>query len=75
MTLQYSTRLDNDVTCLLASLTVWIFHNLYQGSRLCRPSMLNTRYFRFGREFWLSERDFYIENISALEANFSLQEA
>ena len=45
-----------------------------QGSRLRRPSMLNTRYFRFGRKFRLSVgplgRDFYIENISALEANF-----
>ena len=27
-----------------------------QGSRLRRPSMLNTRYFRFGREFRLSVR-------------------
>ena len=38
--------------------------------------MLNTRYFRFGCEFRLSvppsERDFYEENISALEANFLL---
>ena len=50
-----------------------------QGSRLRRPSMLNTRYFRFGRKFWLSVRpsgrDFYEENISALEANFNWQEA
>ena len=50
-----------------------------QGSRLRRPSMLNTRYFRFGREFRLSVRlsgrDFYEENISALEANFGWQEA
>ena len=37
------------------------------------------RYFRFGREFRLSVRplgrDFYEENISALEANFGWQEA
>ena len=50
-----------------------------QGSRLCRPSILNTWYFRFGREYRLSvrlqERDFYEENISALEANFGWQEA
>ena len=50
-----------------------------QGSRFRRPSMLNTRYFRFGREFRLSVRpsghDFYVENISALEANFGWQEA
>ena len=49
-----------------------------QGSRLRCPSMLNTRYFRFGCEFWLSVRpsgyDFYIENIDALEANFGWQE-
>ena len=49
-----------------------------QGSRLRHPSMLNTRYFRFGREFQLSVRlsghDFYVENISALEANFGWQE-
>ena len=49
-----------------------------QGSRLRRPSMLNTRYFRFGRKFRLSVRpsgrDFYEENISALEANFGWQE-
>ena len=48
---------------------------LSQVSRLHCPSMLNTRYFRFGREFRLSVcpsgRDFYVENISALEANFS----
>ena len=35
-----------------------------QGSRLRRPSMLYTRYFRFGREFRLSVRpsgrDFYV---------------
>ena len=45
-----------------------------QGSRLRRPSILNTRYFRFGRKFRLSVRpsgrDFYEGNISALEANF-----
>ena len=39
--------------------------------------MLNTRYFRFGREFRLSVcplgHDFYEENISALEANFGWQ--
>ena len=50
-----------------------------QGSQLRRPSMLNTRYFRFGRKFQLSVRpsgrDFYEENISALEANFGWQEA
>ena len=50
-----------------------------QGSRLRRPSMLNTRYFRFGCKFRLSvrpsERDFYEENISALEVNFGWQEA
>ena len=43
-----------------------------------RPSMLNTRYFRFGRKFRLSvrpDRDFYVENISALEVNFGWQEA
>ena len=48
--------------------------NKYQGSRLRRLSMLNTRYFRFGPEFRLSVRpsgcDFYVDNISALEANF-----
>ena len=48
-----------------------------QGSRLRRPSM-STRYFRFGREFRLSMhpsgRNFYEENISALEANFIWQE-
>ena len=37
---------------------------LRQGSRLRRPSMLNTRYFRFGREFRLSVRpsgrNFYV---------------
>ena len=42
-------------------------------------SMLNKRHFRFGREFQLSVRpsgrDFYVENISALEANFGWQEA
>ena len=41
--------------------------------------MLNTRYVRFGRKFRLSVRpsgrDFYEENISALEANFGSQEA
>ena len=51
---------------------------IYQGLRLRCPSMLNTRYFRFGREFRLSVcplgRDFYEENISALEANFGWQE-
>ena len=45
-----------------------------QGSRLRRPSILNTRYFRFGRKFRLSVRpsgrDSYEGNISALEANF-----
>ena len=50
-----------------------------QGSRLRCPSMLNMWYFRFGREFWLSVRppgcNFYEENISALESNFSWQEA
>ena len=52
---------------------------VYQGSRLRRPSMLNTRYFRFGRKFRLSVRpsgrDFYEETISALEVNFGWQEA
>ena len=41
--------------------------------------MLNTLYLRFGHEFWLSMRpsgrDFYEENSSTLEANFSWQEA
>ena len=41
--------------------------------------MLNTRYFRFGRKFQLAVpplgRDFHVENISALEANFGRQEA
>ena len=50
-----------------------------QGVRLCLSSMLNMRYFRFGRSFRLSVRplgrDFYEENISALEANFGWQEA
>ena len=55
------------------------FYKLYlcilsQGSRLRRPSILNTQYFRFGRKFQLSVRpsgrDFYEGNISALEANF-----
>ena len=45
-----------------------------QGSRLRRPSILNTLYFRFGRKFRLSVhplgRDFYEGYISALEANF-----
>ena len=49
----------------------------YQGSRLRRPSILNTRYFRFGRKFRLSVcpsgRDFYEGNISALEANFGVR--
>ena len=52
---------------------------MMQGSRLRRPSMLNTWYFRFGHEFRLSVRpsgrDFYVENISASEANFGWQEA
>ena len=52
---------------------------ILQGSRLRRPSMLNTLYFRFARKFrlpvCLSGRDFYEENISALEENFSWQEA
>ena len=43
------------------------------------PSMLNTRYFRFGRKLRLSVRpsgrDFYVENISALEVNFGWHEA
>ena len=51
----------------------------FQGSRLRCPSMLNMRYFRFGRKFRLSVRpsgcDFYVDNISALEANFEWQEA
>ena len=50
------------------------FQRYLQGSRLRRPSILNTRYFRFGRKFRLSVRpsgrDFYEGNISALEANF-----
>ena len=53
-------------------LVSWIVST--QGSRLRRPSILNTRYFRFGRKFRLSVhpsgRDFYEGNISALEANF-----
>ena len=56
--------------------TLYDFVIYTQGSRLRRPSMLNTRYFRFGREFRLSVRpsghDFYEENISALEAKFRL---
>ena len=51
----------------------------YQGSRLRCPRMLNMRYFRFGRKFRLSVRpsgrNFYVDNISALEANFEWQEA
>ena len=51
--------------------------NKFQGSRLRRPSILNTRYFRFGRKFRLSVRpsgrDFYEGNISALEANFGVR--
>ena len=58
--------------CLLGS-------NCFQGLRLRRPSMLYTRYFRFGRKFRLSVRlsgrDFNEEKISALEANFGWQEA
>ena len=50
-----------------------------QVSRLHRPGMLNTHYFRFVRKFRLSVRrsgrDFYEENISTLEANFGWQEA
>ena len=78
---------------ILCNISLWISENdlrtripvlltlsycKYQGSRLRRPSMLNTRYFRFGRKFRLSVcpsgRDFYEENISALEANFGWQE-
>ena len=40
--------------------------------------MLSTWYFRFGREFRLSvcpwQRDVYVDNISALKANFEWQE-
>ena len=50
-----------------------------QGLHLHCPSMLNMQYFRFGCKFRLSVnpsgRDVYEENISALEANFSWQEA
>ena len=61
------------ISRLLLVLQVWDGKPT-QGSRLRRPSILNTRYFRFGRKFRLSVRpsgrDFYEGNISALEANF-----
>ena len=49
-----------------------------QGLQLRRLSMVNTWYFRFRRECRLSVHpsghDFYVENVSFLEANFGWQE-
>ena len=52
----------------LETVRLW-YHiiNSPQGLQLCRPSMLNMRYFRFGCEFRSSVRpsggDFYVQNI------------